>query len=105
VIATDRVSVGGEVGLFNRLIVASANGTWHFALAAHGFTDALVTGGYSRFAIGDGDGGFNAWNAGIGADVWFGDRAGLRAEFRDHLRRDDRGNTHYWSIRAGVAFR
>jgi hypothetical protein len=104
VFATDRLGVGGEVGFFNRLVTASADATWTFAVASHGFADAFVTGGYSRFGIGDGEGGFNAWNIGIGAHVWFGDRAGLRLEFRDHIRPDSRGTTQYWSIRAGVAF-
>ena len=69
------------------------------------FGPAFVTGGYSRLGIGDGEGAFSAFNFGGGVQVWRGDHAGLRVEFRDHLRHDDRGNTHYWSIRAGVAFR
>ena len=30
---------------------------------------------------------------------------GLRVEFRDHVRPDSRGTVHYWSLRAGIAFR
>jgi hypothetical protein len=37
--------------------------------------------------------------------VWPGDHAGIRLEVRDHLRPDDRGTTHYWSFRAGIAIR
>jgi hypothetical protein len=55
--------------------------------------------------IGDGEGAFSAINFGGGLHLFRGDHAGLRLEFRDHLRTDDRGNTHYWSIRAGIAFR
>jgi hypothetical protein len=105
VFAAERFGAGGEVGFFNRLVTGSANATWHFAVASHGFADAFVTGGYSRFGIFDGEGGFHAWNVGIGAHLWLGDRAGLRLEFRDHIRPDSRGTTQYWSLRAGVAFR
>jgi hypothetical protein len=105
VVAADRVGVGGEVGFFNRLVTASGNGTLYLTPLSKGIAGAFVTGGYSRFGIGDGEGGFNAWNVGIGAHVWFTPRTGLRLEFRDHIRPDDRGTTQYWSIRAGVAFR
>ena len=98
IVAADRAGVGGEFGFFNRLIVGSANGVVRFG-------PAFITGGYSRMGIGDGEGAFSAINFGGGAHFWSSGRAGLRVEFRDHLRRDDRGNTHYWSIRAGVSFR
>ena len=89
---------GGEFGFFNRLIVGSANGVVRFG-------SAFLTGGYSRMGIGDGEGAFSAFNFGGGVHAWMGEHAGLRIEFRDHVRTDDRGNTHYWSIRAGVALR
>jgi hypothetical protein len=98
IVAADRLGVGGEVGFFNRLIVGSANGVARLG-------NAFITGGYSRMGMGDGEGAFSAINFGGGVHVWMSDHAGLRVEFRDHLRRDDRGNTHYWSSRAGVAFR
>lgn len=105
VIAVDRVGVGGEVGFFNRLIVGSANATVHLAGVANARVSPFVTGGYTRMGIGDGEGAFSAFNVGAGLHVWTGNRAGIRLEFRDHYRPDDRGNTHYWSIRAGIAFR
>jgi len=105
VVAADRVGVGGEIGFFNRLITASANATVHLTPLSSQTAGAFVTGGYSRFGIGDGEGGFHAWNVGVGTHVWFSDRAGLRLELRDHIRPDSRGTTQYWSIRAGVAFR
>ena len=98
IVAADRAGVGGEFGFFNRLIVGSANGVVRFG-------NVFLTGGYSRMGIGDGEGAFSAFNVGGGVNAWMGDHAGLRVEFRDHVRTDDRGNTHYWSIRAGVAFR
>ena len=98
IVAADRVGVGGEFGFFNRLIVGSANGVLRFG-------NVFLSGGYSRMGIGDGEGAFSAFNVGGGVHAWMGDHAGLRVEFRDHVRTDDRGNTHYWSIRAGVAFR
>ena len=97
-VAGNRVGVGGEFGFFNRLIVGSANGVVRLG-------HAFVTGGYSRMGIGDGEGAFSAINFGGGAHIWTSDHVGFRIEFRDHVRTDDRGNTHYWSIRAGIAFR
>ena len=105
VVAADRLGVGGEIGFFSRLITASGNATLHLTPLSTQKAGAFITGGYSRFGIGDGEGGFNAWNIGAGAHVWFGDRTGLRLEFRDHIRPDERGTTQYWSIRAGIAFR
>jgi hypothetical protein len=110
----DRVGVGGELGFFNRLIVGSANATLHLgnreslsrrSLGGGGKVSPFVTAGYSRFGIGDGEGGFSAFHAGAGAHVWLGDRAGLRLEIRDHLRPDDRGLTQYWSARVGIVLR
>jgi hypothetical protein len=105
VVAADRVGIGGEFGLFNRLIVGSANATVHLAGVSQSKVSPFVTGGYSRMGIGDGEGAFSAFNVGAGLHVWTGDRVGLRFELRDHLRPDDRGTTQYWSLRAGIAFR
>ena len=101
----DRLGIGGEFGFFDRLMVASGNATLHLGALPASRATGFVTGGYSRLGIGDGEGAFSAFNIGAGAHVWFGEHAGLRIEFRDHIRTDDRGNTQYWSIRAGVAFR
>jgi hypothetical protein len=64
----------------------------------------FVTAGYSRFSSGDGS--FNAFNFGVGADFWRSENGAVRVEFRDHVRRRTFGDAvHYFSIRAGVAFR
>jgi hypothetical protein len=105
VVAADRIGLGGELGFFNRLITGSANATVHLAGVKASRVSPFVTGGFTRMGIGDGEGAFSAFNVGAGLHVWTGDRVGLRFEFRDHVRPDDRGTTHYWSVRAGIAFR
>jgi hypothetical protein len=97
------VSVDGEGGFFDRLITASVNGALHVADGTS--MSPFLTAGYTRMGIHDGEGGFNAWNVGAGADAWIGRHAGIRFELRDHLRPDHRGTTNYWSFRAGVVFR
>ena len=105
VVAADRVGIGGEVGFFNRLIVGSGNLTVHLGGVRDARISPFITGGYSRMGIGDGEGAFSAWNAGAGIHVWASDHAGLRLEFRDHVRPDSRGTTQYWSARVGIVFR
>ena len=106
VVISDRVGVGGELGFYYRYITPSANATLHLGrLRSSGKTTAFVAGGYSALWRVDGESAFRAFNVGAGFHVWLADQAGLRVEFRDHLRRDNRGMTQYWSIRAGVAFR
>jgi hypothetical protein len=63
----------------------------------------FITGGYTRMS--NADGGFRAWNAGAGVDLWAKDRVGARLEFRDHVRDDPRGTVQYWTLRGGVVFR
>jgi hypothetical protein len=98
--------LGGEYGLFGNsgslLGVASINGIAHFADRSAG-KGPFLTAGYSRFS--SGEGAFNAFNFGIGADVWYDGRTGLRLEVRDHLRPDSRGAVHYISVRVGVLFK
>ena len=106
-----RVGAGGEFGLLANtgggLFITSANAVFHFTPSQptpiRSRISPYVSGGYTRLS--SGEGGFNAVNAGIGADVWFKPRVGLRAEFRDHIRPDSRGGVHYWSVRTGVVFR
>lgn len=105
VIAADRVGIAGEFGFFNRLIVGSANATVHLNGVEAATFSPFISGGYSRFGIGDGEGAFNAYSIGAGVHYWAADRVGFRVEVRDHVRPDDRGPTHYWSLRAGIAFR
>jgi hypothetical protein len=96
-------AVGGEGGLFDRLITVSVNGAIH-ATGEEGMVPFL-TAGYTRLGVSDGEGGADAWNIGAGADAWLSKHAGIRFELRDHIRLDDRGKTHYWSLRAGIAIR
>ena len=95
-----------ELGVFGNanggLWLASVNGVAHLPRIGNG-PSAYLTGGYSRFS--NGEGSFTAINFGVGADFWSARHVGTRVECRDHLRRDFRGNVHYFSIRAGVAFK
>lgn len=97
------VGLAGELGVLanasSALWVASASGVVH--LAAMPFSPFLSA-GYTR--MGSGEGGFNAWNVGAGADYWARQRIGIRVDFRDHVRPDFRGTVHYWTIRGGVVF-
>ena len=104
-IVAGRVGVGGEIGFFQRVITASGNATFHLTPPSSQKAGAFITGGYTRFGILDGEGGFNAWNIGAGAHFWLSDSAGLRVELRDHVRLDRRGVTQHWSARAGVVVR
>ena len=96
--------VGGEVGALGNsgsiLFVTSINGVAH---VWPGTTSPFVTGGYSRFSSGEGT--FNAFNVGVGADFWSSDHTGVRVEFRDNIRPDSRGAVHYVSVRAGITFK
>jgi len=111
VLAGGRVGGGGEFGLLANtgggLFITSANAVFHFVPSRQtpirSRISPSVSGGYTRLF--SGDGGFNAWNAGAGADIWLKPRVGFRAEFRDHVRPDSRGGVHYLAIRAGVVFR
>ena len=98
------LGAGGEAGLLanssNVLWVVSGNGIVHLGAAR---VSPFVTGGYTR--MGGGEGGFNAWNAGAGVDFWAASRLGLRLDFRDHIRPDNRGTVHYWTVRGGMVFR
>lgn len=108
VLIQNRVGLGGEYGIFagegGGMYVGSLNGVVHFAPAERQRgTRPFLTGGYTRLSSGDGD--FNAWNVGAGVDIWARERVGVRVELRDHIRPDDRGDIHYWAIRAGVVIR
>ena len=103
----DRAGVGGEIGFLGTggiLFMGSANGVLHLVPNRREHkASPFVTAGYTR--MGNNDSSFDAWNAGVGVDVWAKDRVGVRVEFRDHVRPDDRGIVHYWTIRGGIAFR
>jgi hypothetical protein len=107
--AASRVGAGGEFGIFGSsrvLFVLSLNGTVYLGSdpSSNKAVPFLST-GYSRFGVGDSDGPFNAWNVAGGLDYWVGRRAGVRTEFRDHIRLDTRGTVQYWSLRGGIVFR
>jgi hypothetical protein len=107
VLAAGRVGVSGEFGIFGNissvLWVTSANGTFALVDGSAARVVPFVTGGYTRMSSGDGS--FNAWNVGAGINAWLGERIGVRADFRDHVRPDSRGNVQYWTVRAGVVVR
>jgi hypothetical protein len=110
-LAGGRVGAGGEFGLLANseggVFMTSANGVFHFAPSVatpiRSRISPFASGGYTR--ITSGEGGFDAWNLGAGADLWLKPRVGLRLEFRDHIRPDSRGGVQYWAFRAGVVFR
>ncbi len=103
----NRAGAGAEVGFIGTggvLAMVSANGVVHLVPNRAGHrASPFVTGGWTR--MGNNDGSFDAWNAGAGVDIWARDRAGVRVEFRDHVRPDSRGTVHYWTIRGGIVFR
>lgn len=102
----DRLGAVGEFGFFGTgrpLFMGSANGVFRFASARGDAASPFVTGGWTR--MGNGDSSFDAWNAGVGVDIWPQERLGLRIELRDHVRPDVRGTVHYWTLRGGIIFR
>jgi len=110
-LAGGRIGGGGEFGLIANsdggVFVTSANAVFHFtpslATPIRSRISPFASGGYTR--ITGGEGGFDAWNLGAGADLWLKPRVGLRIELRDHIRPDGRGGVQYWAFRAGVVFR
>lgn len=107
-LAAGIAGASAEFGLLGNegsaLWVSSINGVVHVLPNRRGRkVSPYVTAGYTRMSSGDGE--FNAWNAGGGLDIWPKERVGIRAEFRDHLRNDSRGDVHYWSLRAGITVR
>lgn len=107
VLAANRVGVGGELGVLGTtsiLLTGSLNGVAHLVPNRREHrVSPFVTAGWTR--MGSGEGSFDAWNAGGGVDLWTTERAGIRLEFRDHVRPDSRGTVHYWTVRGGIAFR
>ena len=111
VLAGGRIGGGGEFGVLAGpsagLFVTSANAVFHFVASQptpiRSRLSPFATAGYTRMS--SGEGGFNAWNAGVGTDVWLKPRVGLRSELRVHVRSDERGSVEYWAIRVGVVFR
>jgi hypothetical protein len=99
------VGIGGELGYWaSGLGMGSVNGSVHPAGNASGqkvlpFLSAGYTVGFNFERT------FNAANVGGGVNYWITNGLGLRLDFRDHIRPDQRGTLHYWSIRAGVLFR
>ena len=106
-----RVGAGGEFGLMANsnggVFGTSANGVFHFTPSEptpiRRRISPFASGGYSR--ITSGEGGFDAFNLGAGADVWLKPRVGMRFEVRDHIRPDTRGGVQYFAFRVGVVFR
>ena len=111
ILARGRFGAAGEFGILagptSGLFITSANGVLHVlpsvATPIRSRISPFITGGYTRMA--SGEGAFDGWNVGAGADVWLKPRVGVRLEFRDHIRPDRRGEVQYWAFRAGVVFR
>jgi opacity protein-like surface antigen len=100
------VGAGGEVGMFDRLIVTSLTGTVH-PLGRH-FGEApspFLVAGYTKMGVHDGEGSFDTWTIGGGLDVALAPHHAIRLEFRDNVRPDQRGTVQYWSVRVGVVFK
>lgn len=106
-LAAGRVGGAAELGILanasSALLVFSANGVVHLRDARRSRHSPFVSGGYTRMSSGEGS--FDAWNVGVGIDIWSREHLGLRVEFRDHVRPDSRGTVQYWTIRDGVAVR
>jgi len=102
-----RAGAAGEFGFLlgtDALSITSVNGVFHAVPVRRDEPfSPFVTAGYTHMS--SGEGAFDAWNIGGGADVWTSAHRALRLEFRDHVRPDVRGTVHYWSLRAGIAFR
>lgn len=81
--------------------VFSANVSYHIRLAASRVVP-FVTGGYSLMFR---EGHLNAFNVGGGVNYWFGRRAGLRLELRDHLHSESDVTGHWWGARIGLSLR
>jgi hypothetical protein len=103
-----RFGLGGELGALGNwnnfrgaIGIASANAYYHLGDRSSAF-DPFITGGYS---LGFRTSTINMLNMGAGANYWFSDRLGFRAEFRDHLNPRTGPNLHYWGIRLGLSFR
>jgi len=106
-LAGGRAGAAGEFGFLlgtDALSITSVNGVFHAVPVGRDEPfSPFVTAGYTHMS--SGEGAFDAWNIGGGADVWTSSHRALRLEFRDHVRPDVRGTVHYWSLRAGIAFR
>ena len=87
IVANGHIGFGGEIGFFNRFAVGSGGVTIHLSspTEGRGYTFMpVVTGGVSRFGIGDRE--FSAVTIGTGFHYWAADRVGFRIEFRDPFR-------------------
>jgi hypothetical protein len=102
-----RAGAAGEFGFLlgpDALSITSVNGVFHAVPVRRDEPfSPFVTAGYTHMS--SGEGAFDAWNIGVGADLWTSSHRAFRLEFRDHVRPDVRGTVHYWSLRAGIAFR
>jgi len=81
--------------------VFSLGGYYHFIHDSSARFDPFVTAGYSLLFR---SGTANLFNFGGGATFWFADHAGVRLEFRDHIRTDPE-TVNYWGFRFGIALR
>jgi len=66
-----------------KIRVFSLNGAYHFSHNKR--VMPFVTAGYSRVSYGNGNGGLNGGNIGIGVNYWFSKHSALRLEIREHF--------------------
>jgi hypothetical protein len=103
------IGIGAELGAVgpwrnyrSAIGMFSVNGSYHF-LRDRRKIDPFAGGGYT---LGFRSGSINLGNFGGGLNYWFGDRIGLRVEFRDHVYASGRSpDVHYWGFRFGITFR
>jgi hypothetical protein len=81
----------------------SPNGYFVFNPDREAKAQPFVTGGYTR-SFGR-DTGMNFGNFGGGVTYWAAERAGILAEYRHHITRDQGVTLHFWTVRLGMAFR
>lgn len=103
-----RVGIGGEAALLGSfggdlLFTAGADARIHLRQDADvGVLAPYVFAGYSRLTFFEVSG--NAVQYGGGVDYRVRPGRAVRLEFRDHVRQSG-VTSHYWTIRAGLAFR
>ena len=102
------VGAGVDAGIFANnsgatLAVLSFDGVVQLRRRPEKGAVPFILGGYTAAYAPESD--FSTWNIGGGVTWLRGRRTGIRVEFRDHIRPDFRGTSHYWVLRGGMAFR
>lgn len=110
-VTTRGIGIGAEGGILGPTrnfclrclsVLISPDVSYHFVRKSERKLDPFVIGGYTMMLH---PGEFRMFNFGAGVNYWAGEKIGLRVEFRDQLWPASWATTHYWGIRAAVAFR